>query len=410
MIRSCDLVKGRASAEKRQKRDSARNADERAAANPRKLANGAAACTIKGMITELTVSNFRHIERLAVSPLGRITLIGGGNGAGKTALLEALWLLGTPNSPGLAMSLDAFRGAPDGANSQTVPGVFRDFDARKPIRISAKSSSGSHRAVKIAVEDNPVTVRLAQSGELEVAEGADGFQVVSVFKDEKGEKYFSQAWRTFHPLGSASPNSEPKAAARISEKKARIPNRFPVGFMSARRRDTLETLSANLGKLQLAGKEKRAVDFLRNLEPSLSALTVIATGGAPIVHAYIGDNLPIPANLVGEGFSRMLELAVGVAQVEGGLLLVDEIENGLHYSAHKGIFTTLLELAVEFDVQVVATTHSRECVIAAREALGSKGADDFAYHRIARRDGKVRAFSFDSEMIDVAADFKMEIR
>ena len=363
------------------------------------------------MITELTVSNFRHIERLAVSPLGRVTLIGGRNGAGKTALLEALWLLGTPNGPGLAMSLDAFRGGHDGANSPTVPGVFRNFDARKPIRISAKSSSsGAHRAIKIAVKDEPVAVRLAQSGELEIVEGADGFHLVSAFKNEKGEKYFSRAWRTPHPLGSDFPGSEPKAAARISEEKARIPNVFPVGFMSARRRDTTERVSANLGKLQLAGKEKRAVDFLRNLEPSLTALTVIAIGGAPVVHAYIGDNLPIPANLVGEGFSRMLELAVGVAQVEGGLLLVDEIENGLHYSVHKGIFSTLFELAVEFDVQVVATTHSRECVIAAREALGSKGADDFAYHRIARRDGKVRAFSFDSEMIDVAADFKMEIR
>ena len=363
------------------------------------------------MITELTVSNFRHIERLAVSPLGRITLIGGRNGAGKTALLEALWLLGTPNSPGATMALDAFRGAPDGANSPTVPGVFRNFDARKPIRISAKSSSsGSRCAIKIAVEDEPVTVLPARSGATEIVEGADVFQVVSEFEDEKGAKYVSRAWRILYPLGPSFDRSEPKAAARIGEEKAQIPNRFQAGFMSARHRDTTEVVSANLGKLQLAGKEKRAVDFLRNLEPSLTALTVIAIGGAPVVHAYIGDNLPIPANLVGEGFSRMLELAVGVAQTEGGLLLVDEIENGLHYSVHKGIFSALFELAVEFDVQVVATTHSRECVIAARDALGGKGADDFAYHRIARRDGKVRAFSFDSEMIDVAADFKMEIR
>ena len=362
------------------------------------------------MITELTVSNFRHIERLDVSPLGRVTLIGGRNGAGKTALLEALWLLGTPNSPGLAMAMDVYRGTPYGENSQTVPSVFQNFDAETPIRISSKSSSnGSHRAIKIAVEHSPVTVRLPRLGATEIANGADGFQVVSEFEDENGEKYVSRAWRTLIQL-DASPNSEPKAAARIGEEKARIPNRFPSVFMSARHRVAMETVSVNLGKLQLAGKEKRAVDFLRNLEPSLTALTVIAIGGAPVVHAYIGDRLPIPANLVGEGFSRMLELAVGVAQVEGGLLLVDEIENGLHYSAHKGIFSTLFDLAVEFDVQIVATTHSRECVMAAREALGSKGADDFAYHRIERRKGKVIAVDYDSEAVDAAMDFGMEIR
>ena len=45
------------------------------------------------MITELTVSDFRNIKRLTVEPLARLTLIGGKNGVGKTALLEALWLI-----------------------------------------------------------------------------------------------------------------------------------------------------------------------------------------------------------------------------------------------------------------------------------------------------------------------------
>ena len=149
---------------------------------------------------------------------------------------------------------------------------------------------------------------------------------------------------------------------------------------------------------------------LRHLEPSLTALTVISTGGSPVVHAYIGDNLPIPANLVGEGFARMLELAVGIADVSGGLLLVDEIENGLHYSTHQGVFSTLFKVAEEFDTQVIATTHSRECAIAVRKALGDKGDGGFAYHRIDRRDGKLSVAHFDAEMMDAATDFGMEIR
>ena len=149
---------------------------------------------------------------------------------------------------------------------------------------------------------------------------------------------------------------------------------------------------------------------LRHLEPSLTALTVISTGGSPVVHAYIGDNLPIPVNLVGEGFARMLELAVGIADVSGGMLLVDEIENGLHYSTHQGIFATLFDLAEEFDTQVIATTHSRECATAASKALGDKGDDGFAYHRIDRRDGKLSVAHFDANMMDAAMDFGMEIR
>ena len=376
------------------------------------MANGAAACTIKGMITELTVSNFRHIERLTVSPLGRITLIGGRNGAGKTALLEALWLFSGASRPGLAVAVDDFRGVarPD---PNSVPSVFRNFDARQPVEVSAnRSPNGARSFLKMEVVENKlVTVRSDPSGLSGLTETEGGFQIVNTFESDDGEEYVSRASHVLQTLGPVLPGSGPLAAAAgIREEQAKIPDKISAKLMTARNRESTETVSANFGNLQLSGKERRVTAFLNHLEPSLTMLTAISTGGPPIVHAYIGDNLPIPANLVGEGFSRMLELAVGVAQVEGGLLLVDEIENGLHYSAHKGIFSTLFELAAEFDVQVVATTHSRECVIAAREALGNKGADDFAYHRIDRRDGKVRAVNYDCEAMDVAIDFGMEIR
>ena len=364
------------------------------------------------MITELSVSNFRHIERLTVSPLGRVTLIGGRNGAGKTALLEALWLFSGADRPGLAVSVDDFRGVVR-SDPNSVPGVFRNFDARQPVEVSANiSPNGARGVLKMeAVENKLVTVRSDQSGLSGLSETEGGVQIVNTFENGDGKEYVSRASHVLQTLGPALPGSVPLAAASgIREEQARIPNKISAKLMTARNREATESVSASFGNLQLSGKERRVTDFLKHLEPALTMLTAISTGGPPIVHAYIGDNLPIPANLVGEGFSRMLELAVGVAQVEGGLLLVDEIENGLHYSAHKGIFSTLFDLAVEFDVQIVATTHSRECVIAARKALGGKGADDFAYHRIYRHKGEARVASFDSEMIDVAAEFDMEIR
>ena len=64
------------------------------------------------MLTELTVTNFRNLKDVSLENLGRITLIAGKNGVGKTALLEALWLLSGPDLPELSTRLNAFRGLP----------------------------------------------------------------------------------------------------------------------------------------------------------------------------------------------------------------------------------------------------------------------------------------------------------
>ena len=364
------------------------------------------------MITELDISNFRHIDQLTVAPLGRVTLIGGRNGVGKTALLEALWLFSGSNSPRLAMELDKLRGVSESLEPNFSASVFRNFDARQPIEISTKwTPNSARRSLELAVgADGLVSVQAAPSGISGLTETTGNSRIVGVYTDENGEKYTSQAWQVIQTLDTPLPVPAPLAAAGIREEQAWIPNMIGAWFVPARYREPPEALSASFGRLQLAGKEKRATDLLRRLEPSLTSLTVISTGGPPVVHAYIGDNLPIPANLVGDGFARMLELAFGIADASGGMLLVDEIENGLHYSTHQGIFSTLFDLAEEFDTQVIATTHSRECAIAARKALGDKGDDGFAYHRIDRRDGKLSVAHFDANMMDAAMDFGMEIR
>ena len=84
------------------------------------------------MITELDISNFRHIERLTLAPLGRVTLISGKNGAGKTALLEALWLFTGSNRPGLALAVDKFRGVSEMLDPNFSASVFRNLTRGSP--------------------------------------------------------------------------------------------------------------------------------------------------------------------------------------------------------------------------------------------------------------------------------------
>jgi AAA15 family ATPase/GTPase len=65
---------------------------------------------------------------------------------------------------------------------------------------------------------------------------------------------------------------------------------------------------------------------------------------------------------MGDGMWRMLTMAMAITQAKGGVLLVDEIDTGLHYTAMADMWNLICKSAKEFQVQVFATTHSYDCV------------------------------------------------
>jgi AAA15 family ATPase/GTPase len=71
---------------------------------------------------------------------------------------------------------------------------------------------------------------------------------------------------------------------------------------------------------------------------------------------------PIPLNSAGDGVMRILQLVLGIYPATGGILLIDEFENGLHYSIQKQLWQSIFELANRLNIQVFATTHSWDCI------------------------------------------------
>jgi AAA15 family ATPase/GTPase len=59
---------------------------------------------------------------------------------------------------------------------------------------------------------------------------------------------------------------------------------------------------------------------------------------------------------------RILQLILAVFPARGGFLLIDEFENGLHFSVQEEVWKIIFMLAKELDIQVFATTHSWDCI------------------------------------------------
>jgi AAA15 family ATPase/GTPase len=93
-----------------------------------------------------------------------------------------------------------------------------------------------------------------------------------------------------------------------------------------------------------------------------------------------------------------------------GTLLVDEIENGIHHSVLGHLWTAIGYAAELFNTQVVATTHSLECIIAAYQAFRNRTPFDLTLHRLDRTNGETRAIAYDEESMEGALSIPMEVR
>ena len=149
------------------------------------------------------------------------------------------------------------------------------------------------------------------------------------------------------------------------------------------------------------------LDALQPLEPRLIDMTF----SADIIHCDIGANTSIPLPAMGEGMNRVASLVLAIGSASGGVICIDEIENGLHYSIMTDVWRAIAKAARAFDVQIFATTHSLECIRAAHEAFSQDEIYDFRYHRLDRKKtGKIEAVTFNRDMLQTAANANFEVR
>ena len=374
------------------------------------------------MLTNLSINNFRGLKGLEINPLGRINLLAGKNGAGKTSVLEALWIFSAPDSPELTLRVAAFRGLHSVTGQTAFVDLFNDFDSGKSIQIAGNIVTGSKaRNLTISLQERTSTISRSLPSlsppdpnmEFSTQLRREGrFEIVFDYIDDDGKNYTSRGRWLEQVDSPASPAGVPVEVTTeaIHQTVERVPEKPLALFVAAPHRDNAQTEAQRFGALQLQGKDLEIMGVLHSVEPRLQSIIPIYITNAPEMHANIGEDRPVSIRLLGGGFSRMFSIAVSMGAARGGMLLIDEIENGLHHRVLKDIFSNLLSMAKKFDVQVVATTHSAECIEAAFHALGSGDEEDFTFHRIDQREGKSKAVHFDHGMLETAIEFDMEIR
>ena len=376
------------------------------------------------MYTSFTARNFRGFRSLTIEPLGRINLIAGANNVGKTALLEAIFLHTGAYNPALVLRVNGFRGferlkidfspRPDA----TWDSVFFRFDMSECIELVGENTVTGRRSLRLRdVRDPSDLMEIARfiSYARDETEGVPSSPSFSYALGEiEGVSGTPEIPRVLE-LTYEEPGKSGKVYLIMDARGVRAapphpPPPFPAFFLAARSRVPFEADAERFGRLERRGKEDVLLPVLQIIEPRLTRLAMVFWAGQPILHGDIGIGHLVPLPVMGEGMARLASLVLRISSAPEGVVLADEIENGLHYSVLPSIWRAVGEAAESFGTQVIATTHSFECIRAAHEALNGDDRFDFRLHRLERVDDDIRVVTFSGRQLASAIASDLEIR
>jgi len=175
--------------------------------------------------------------------------------------------------------------------------------------------------------------------------------------------------------------------------------------------DTVTPFSHRIEQLQvsllseaiLLGIKPEVIKLLQLMDSEITDLVILSpTGKRPslyIDHKRVGIS---PLSAFGDGVRRLLFIALTLAKVQGGVLLIDEIETAIHTVALGSSFAWIVQWCQRFDVQLFATTHSLETVDAMLDA--SDPDTDLVLYRLEKQESQTKAIRLDRETLHIVRD------
>lgn len=358
------------------------------------------------MYKSFRVQNFRGFKDLQLNDLARVNLIAGRNNTGKTALLEALFMYSGGYVTSNVLRVQYLRGLDWNINQFTEDApwklLFYNLDKKSRIFMSGTHNHfGSYRMdiseIDTPEEKSKFTTFIDENAEnfnLNISDPQ--LRILSLIYEKDGDD------KTYYIVQERNGIQVQNAPPPIIE----------AFFLPVTGRSTLSDIAERYGELAKTRQHDMLIELTRIVEPRLKNLQVIPVRGLPMLYGDVGLAEDIPVASMGEGVNRLIDFILGISKVKGGIILIDEIENGLHYSVQTDVWRAIAKAAKLFNVQIFATTHSREMIEAAHKAFSETGEDDFRFYRLFRSQKKqmIDAVAYNPDNMEAALEMNLEMR
>ncbi|NOQ34899.1 MAG: AAA family ATPase [Methylococcaceae bacterium] len=333
------------------------------------------------MIKNLEIINFKCFEHLTLEDIGSVNLISGKNNIGKTSFLETVELLASSDKPS-ALSYFLYKILK--RRLAITEGVNLDFfcDGSQETSISSNLKTCE---IKYVDENGETGSNILEMDRLYLSINGNK-QVISINNFFKLEELFV-----------------------INDDKF---NKVNVNYISSSKTDE-QDIALLLGALVDLNKEEYLNESLSLFDENICALKqkAIVNGIVLKVSLKNKDTLALLSSL-GEGVNRYIAILCAIWASKEGVLLIDEIENGIHFSNYKKLWEIIFKTSIEANCQIFVTTHSKECIAAFNEAQFEKTECNTQYFEFYKnlKKNKITASRIDKEELQYSLSHNAGVR
>ena len=363
------------------------------------------------LFDEIRLTRFRGFESYTLENLARVNLLVGKNNCGKTSVIEAIGLLAANGNPLVLEDLAVMRG------ERRIRYLDRPFRGIEIVDISPLFSGHSvplGAEVMVASNRRGLSLQIVQNSEVdEYLYGDSDIRRMVNEGDEPptlGLKIVTEGLKDsipVFPLGEAGSLVYSNRLRRRSQWPPLCRSRFltPTSLQPREMRTMWD-------KALRDGHETGVIRALQFLQGDIVSVHFLAGDqSAPdVLVGLSGGGRKLPMTSFGDGMRRLLALTLSLIDAANGVLLIDEIDAGMHWTVMEDMWRLVVETARKSSVQVFATTHSYDCVRGLASLVESCPdlAGEVSIQKIGRSLSK--AVHLDAARIQVAVEQNIEVR
>ena len=365
------------------------------------------------ILKDLKITNFRGFDALEVDGLSKINLFVGKNNSGKTSVLEALFLLFGMSNPVLPGNINQIRGLNlfnpnqfkylfhnlDLENVPSFRGIFED-ESERELELNAisqlqkKNFFPDFPNLYPQQRDNFSPIL---SSALPLSE-AVGIRMKFSQKEKSNEKIIKDSFAFYDANGinHIPPNNYEETLSAI--------------YINPDKND-LVTL-ARYSEIVKRNENNAILEALQKFDSNIESIQPLLDG---IYFKLKNITKLIPCNIMGDGIRRFLNIVTAVSEKHNVFVLIDEIENGLHYSAYETLWKNLIFYSLQNNVQLFITTHNIETLESLRVVLEESQHKEMCnYSKVfsisKTAESKYKAYKYSYEEFKTAIENDLELR